>query len=351
MAKAKKKILTKKSDLYFAMKETVKKAKGVESLFLDDDFTPLRVKAVLPTGLINLDRNLCVSEDGEWGLPVGRIISIKSKPAVGKTTFLLTLARQTIKRGGIVHFTESEHALDLPYARKICPQVDQILISQPDTLEEAFDSVNVAVNLCMKARAKTNTDAPFLIIMDSFSGFSPSSEFSGDFSTGGKALGEHARIASMACRKLTGPLSKAKALLVLSHQVKSNIKIRWGSPDTAIGGEAFNYHDSICLSLYRMKSTKDSKDRVNGHYGIIKTTKNKLFPPHREARFRIVNGKGFVPAFSILEFLMTRKEVVKKGAWFHFKKDKGLTWQGVENFAEFLKNNKKARLLVKGLIK
>jgi len=337
--------------LSLAMRNAIKKTKGVETLFLGDDFTPLTVSAVLPTGLPNLDRILCMSEDGDWGLPVGRITSIKAKPGVGKTTFLLTIAKQAINMGGAVHFIESEHALDLKYAKKICPQVNQFFITQPDTLEQAFDAAAVAVKMCQKARLTAKTEAPFLIIMDSFSGFSPASEFEGDFSSSGKALGEHARIASMACRKLTGPLSKAKALLVLSHQTKSKLGVYWGSSETNIGGDAFNYHDSICLSFYRMKAVKDDKKVITGHYGGIKTTKNKLFPPHREVKFKLINGKGFVNSFSILDFLITRGEVVKKSGWMHFKKDKDLKWQGADNFNEFVKGSKKAKKIIKEALK
>jgi recombination protein RecA len=350
--KPKKKTSEKSSpSLAIAMRETIRTTKGVDTLFLGDDFTPLLVKSVLPTGLSNLDRILSVSEDGEWGLPVGRIISVKAKPSVGKTTFLLTIAKQALERGGAVHFIESEHALDLKYAREICPFVDQFFITQPDTLEQAFDAVDVAVNMCLKTRLRLKTDAPFLIILDSFSGFSPERELEGDFSSSGKALGEHARIASMACRKLTGPLSKAKAILILSHQTKSKIGVFWGSNETNIGGDAFNYHNSICLNLYRTQAIKDSKKVIIGHYGSFKTTKNKLFPPHREVKFKIINGKGFSRPFSILDFLITNHEVIKSGGWFHFKRNKELRWQGIDNFNSFLKENKKARKLVKELIK
>jgi recombination protein RecA len=341
----------KEISLASAMRETINKTEGADTLFLGDDFTPLMVKAVLPTGLINLDRILSTSEDSNWGLPVGRIISVKAKPSVGKTTFLLTIAEQAIKMGGAVHFIESEHALDLKYARKICSSVDQFFITQPDTLEQAFDAANMAVNACQKARITSKTDAPFVIIMDSFSGFSPSAELAGDFSSSGKALGEHARLASMACRKLTGPLSKAKALLVLSHQTKSKLGVFWGNNETNIGGLAFDYHDSICLSLYRNRAIKDSNNRVIGHYGTIRTSKNKLFPPHREAKFKLINGKGFSSTFSILDFLITHEEVVKKGGWFHFKKNKELRWQGVDGFTSFVKENKEAKILIRKLIK
>lgn len=338
-------------DLALAMKTIIGKTKGGDTFFLGDDFTPLRVKAVLPTGLPNLDRILCFSEEGECGLPVGRIVSVKAKPSVGKTTFLLSIAEQAIKRGGAVHIIESEHALDLSYARKICPSVDKFLITQPDTLEQAFDAIDMSIKTCQKARLTTKTDAPFLILVDSFSGFSPERELEGDFSSSGKALGEHARIASMACRKLTGPLSKARAILVLSHQSKNKIGVFWGSNETNIGGEAFNYHDSICLSLYRTQAIKDKNKIIVGHYGIIKTTKNKLFPPHREVKFKLINGKGFSRNFAILDFLLLNKEVIKSGGWFHFRRNKELKWQGIEGFSSFIKESIKAKVLLREIFK
>ena len=345
MAKAKKKKIS--TDLSSSMRETIAKTKGVEILSLRDDTTPLVVPDVLSTGLPNLDKILCLSERGQWGLPVGRIISIKSKPSVGKTTLLLRIADQAVKRGGAAHIIESERALDLKYARKVCSSVDNFFITQPDTLEEAFDTIQIALQMCQKARLVNKNTAPFVIIMDSFSGFPPLAEAEGDFSKSGKALGEHARIASMACRKLTGPLAKAGAILILSHQTKSKIGVYWGSTETNIGGDALNYHDSICLNLYRTTAIKDSKKRIMGHHGIIRTTKNKLHLPFREAKFMMVNGKGFSKNFAILDFLIGKRCVIKKGGWFHFKEDKELKWQGFDSFVEFVKSSKKAKRLIK----
>jgi recombination protein RecA len=308
----------------------------------------LTVKDVLSTGLPNLDKVLCKSEDGRWGLPVGRIISVKSKPSVGKTTFLLRLADQAYSRGGVAHIIESEHALEISYARKICKNVDNFLISQPDTLEEAFDIVHTAVHACLEARKALENTAPFVIIMDSFSGFTTEAELSGDFSSRGKAMGEHARLAALACRKLTGLLDKAKAILVLSHQSKSKIGVYWGSKETNIGGDAFNYHDSICLSLYRTTGIKDSEDRIMGHYGMIRTSKNKLFPPHREVKFKILNGRGFIQNFSILEFLINSEFITSptKGSYL-IASDPSLKWRGIDNFSSFLSKNPKAKKIIK----
>jgi len=345
MAKVKKR--SRELSLALLMRETIKKSKDVDTLYLGDDSSPLIVPDVLSTGLPNLDRILCLSEKGQWGLPMGRIISVKSKPSVGKTTLLLRIADQALKRGGAAHIIESERALDIKYARKVCSSIDSFFITQPDTLEEAFDASQVALQMCQKARLINKNKAPFVIIMDSFSGFPPAAEAEGDFSKSGKALGEHARIASMACRKLTGPLAKAGAILILSHQTKSKIGVYWGSTETNIGGDAFNYHDSICLNLYRTTAIKDSKKRIAGHYGVIKTTKNKLYLPFREAKFRIINGKGFIRTFAILDFLIERGIVKKKGSWFNFKEDPSLRWQGVDDFALFAKGSKKARRLIK----
>jgi len=334
-------------DLSLAMKKTIEATKGVDTLFLGDDSTPLVVTDVLSTGLPNLDRVLSLSKDGRWGLPVGKIISVKSKPSVGKTTFLLRIAEQAIKRGGAAHIVESERALEISYARKICPSIDKFQISQPDTLEQAFSIVKTSLAICLKARLMEKNDAPFVILLDSFSGFTTVAEDEGDFTTGGKALGEHARLASLACRKLTGLLAKAKANLILSHQTKSKIGVFWGSSDTNIGGSAFDFHDSICISLYRTAAIKDNKKRIIGHYGIFKTTKNKLYPPHKEVKFKMINGRGFQRNFAILDFLVENGFVKKKGAWFNFKEDKELKWQGSDGFEEFVKNNKKARILIR----
>jgi len=324
-----------------------KRIKEVEMMPLTDPSKPLTVKDTLSTGLPNLDKNLCMSVNGKWGLPVGKIISIKSKPAVGKTSLLLSIADQAYRRGGAVHIVESEHALDMNYARKICPAIEQFFITQPDTLETAFDAIEGAIDICFKARKRTGTDAPFVILVDSFSGFTTEAELAGDFSTSGKALGEHARIASLACRKLTGPIAKSKVILILSHQPKAKLGTFWGSPETNIGGDAFNYHDSICIKLYRTASIKDSNKVIIGHYGVATTTKNKLFPPHRDARTKIINGKGFNKNFAILDFMIGEKKIIKKGSWFKFKEDPSLCWQGIGEFNSFLKNNRKAVFLIK----
>ena len=318
---------------------------------LTDPSEPLAVKDTLTTGLPNLDRKLAVSVRGRWGLPVGKIVSVKSKPAIGKSSFLLMVALQAYKRGGAVHIVESEHALDMSYAQRICPPVKNFFISQPDDLEGAFNAIEEAVSICSDSRKKTGSTAPFIIIVDSFSGFTTVGEQAGDFSTGGKALGEHARIASMACRKLTGAIDKAKVILILSHQLKSKIGTFWGSPDTNIGGDAFNYHDSICIKFYKTASIKDSKKRVIGHYGMATTTKNKLIPPFQNARIKVINGKGFVRNFAILDYFIDTKKVIKKGAWFNFRADRSLKWQGVDNFEPFLKESKEARILAKKYLK
>lgn len=320
----------------------------VNIMSLADPSDPLTVKQCLPTGLPNLDRVLCVSESGVWGLPVGKIISVKSKPNVGKTSFLLKVANQAYKRGGAVAIIESERALDMAYVKKLNGmEVDHYMISQPDFLEEAFDTIDSVLDICINRRKTVGTKSPFLILVDSFSAFPPLSELKGGFEMGGRALGEHARIASMACRKLTGKIDKAKAILLLSHQFKSKIGSFYGSPNTNIGGEAFNYHDSICISLYRTTAIKDDKGVICGHFGIAKTTKNKLYPPHREIKFKVINGRGFSRDFAILDLLISSKHIVKKGAWFHFREDKALQWQGMNNFTSFVKTSKKARRIIK----
>ena len=351
MKKKTKKELQASFSLFALMQEELRKSKkDIDILSLGDDSTPLVVTDVLSTGLPNLDHVLSCSVDGRWGLPVGKIVSLKSKPSVGKTTFLLRVAEEALKRGGAAHIIESEHALDLKYARKICPSVDSFFITQPDTLEDAFDAAKNALEICLKTRTEDN-NAPFVIIFDSFSGFSPAAELDGDFGTGGKAMGQHARLASMACRKLTGMVAKANAIMLLSHQTKSKIGVFWGSAETNIGGSAFDFHDSICLNLYRTTAIKDSKKRIAGHYGIIKTTKNKLYPPHREVKFKMVNGGGFNRAFAILDYLIEEKVIIKRGGWFNFKKDSSLKWNGVDKFSDFLKGSRKARAIVKGALK
>lgn len=336
------------------MLSQLSKGKHEEQIIsLGSNSASFMVGDVLSTGLPNLDHVLCCSVDGRWGLPVGRIVSVKAKPGVGKTSFLIKIADQACKRGGAVHFVESEHALDASYARKLSKYVDNWLISQPDTLEQAFETIETAINMCMNARENGNVNSPFVIIVDSFSGFTTLAESSKEFGkAGGAGLGEHARIAALACRKLTGPLAKAKAILLLSHQTKSKIGVYWGSTETNIGGDAFNFHDSICLNLYRTSALKDKSNKMIGHYGVIKTTKNKLYPPHREVKTKLINGQGFSSNFAILDFMIEKGVIVKKPAGiFVFKRYPSLKWRGLDNFSEFLKSNKKAVKIIKEALK
>lgn len=348
--KAKKRVSSTDSLSSLMLDRLNKSKKSMDILSLGLNTAPFTVNDVLSTGLPNLDRVICTSVDGRWGLPVGRIISVKSKPSVGKTSFLLKVCDQACKRGGAVHFVESEHALDIKYARKLSKYVDSFLISQPDTLEQAFESIQDSISMCREARGDEITGAPFIIVVDSFSGFTTDAESTKEFGTGG-SMAEHARIASQACRKLTGPLHKAGAILLLSHQTKSKIGVRWGSTETNIGGDAFNYHDSVCLSFYRTAATKNKAGQITGHYGIIKTSKNKLFPPHREVKSQMINGRGFSTEFAVIDFLIEGGFVKKKaGGFFEFKHDPTLNWRGLENFSEFLKTSKKARIFARKVI-
>jgi len=327
----------------------VNKARKEESMLLmSDPKTPITVDDVLSTGLPNLDRILACSINGKWGLPVGRIVGIKSKPSVGKTSFVLGIAREVQKRGGLVHIVESEHALDLEYIRKLKCNVEDFMISQPDNLEESFEIIENAVELCVNLREKYDNQAPFLIIMDSFSGFQTESEMGSGYGSSG-GLAEHARVASRACRKLTGPIKKAKALLLVVHQIKSKIGMTWGNPETHIGGDAFRFHDSIEISLYRTTSLK-SGTQILGHYGTARTTKNKLYPPFREAKFKIINGKGFDRNFAILEFLLSEKEIKKRGGWFTFRRSPEIRFQGSSSFFDLLREDKSTRMLVRKIL-
>ncbi len=326
------------------MKRVNKKMEDNAIQILGDPSSPLIVNDVLSTGLPNLDRIISCSVSDKWGLPVGRIINVKAKPSVGKTSFVLKVAKEAQKRGGMVWIVESEHALDLNYAKKLGCDVDNYLISQPDTLDQALEITEIAVNACSEFREEGDT-APFLIILDSFSGFTTEGEM-----TGSGGLGEHARLASKFCRKMTASIDKARAVLLVVHQTKSKIGVTWGNPDTHIGGDAFNFHGSVTLNLVRFSSIKDGKEII-GHNGIIKTTKNKLFPPFKEVKFELINGKGFTRAFGILEFLRIKKVLVKRGAWYHFKEDKDLRFNGKDAFPEFMRTNKKGRVLIKHALK
>jgi recombination protein RecA len=336
--------MAKKASLAIQIMEHVNKTRKSSVIqALGSSEAILVVDDVLSTGLPDLDRILAVSKSGSHGIPVGRILNIEAKPSVGKTTFLLRLCRQVQKRKGLIWMVESEHALERSYIKKVGVDDEEMLISQPDTLEESLEIIETAVKACQKLRDENN-NAPFLVMMDSFSGFSPEAEMEG-----GGALGEHARQASKFCRKMTGAISRAKVIFVVVHQIKSKIGITWGNPNTHIGGDAFNFHGSITLSFVRKSAIKEGT-KVIGHNGSIRTIKNKLMPPFQEVDFRLINGKGFDANFSILKALIKEKVVIKKGAWFHFRDDKSIKFQGSDNFVDVLKDNVKARKLTRQIL-
>lgn len=326
------------------MRRVNSKRKDSSIQLLGDPSSPLLVDQVLSTGLPNLDRIISCSISGRWGLPVGRIVNVKSKPSVGKTSFILRVAREAQKRDGVVWIIESEHALDVEYARKIGCDIDSYLISQPDTLDDALEITETAVKACADFREEEN-NTPFLIVLDSFSGFTTKGELDG---SGG--LGEHARLASKFCRKMTASIDKARAILLVVHQIKSKIGVTWGNPDTSIGGDAFNFHGSVSLTFTRTGALKEGKEII-GHRGFIRTTKNKLFPPFKQVGFEVINGKGFRRNLAIFEFLLSKKVLIKKGSWYYFRENRDIRFQGSNGIDEIIRRSKKGRVLIKHALK
>jgi recombination protein RecA len=276
---------------------------------------------VIPTGSISLDAAL-----GIGGIPRGRAIEIYGKEASGKTTLALHMAAESQKRGGTVAFIDVEHALDPKYAKKLGVNTEELLISQPDTGEEALEIAEMLIR----------SGAVDLITIDSVAALVPKAEIEGEM--GDSHMGLRARLMSQALRKLTGVLSKASTSAIFINQVRQKIGISFGNPYTTPGGLALKFHASVRMDIRRISTLQQGTESI-GIRVKVKIVKNKLAPPFKEAEFDIMYGEGISKEGELLDFGQSLNLVEKSGAWYSYGETS--LGQGRENVKLFLKENPK----------
>lgn len=274
---------------------------------------------VISTGSLSLDMAL-----GVGGIPEGRIIEIYGPESSGKTTLTLHVVAECQKKGGTCAFIDAEHALDTGYAKKLGVNLGELLISQPDSGEQALEIVDTLVR----------TGAVNLIIVDSVAALTPKAELEGDM--GDSHMGLQARLMSQALRKLTGSISRSECTVVFINQIRMKIGVMFGNPETTTGGNALKFYSSVRMDIRRTGAIKD-KDEVVGNATRVKVVKNKVAPPFREATFDIMYGEGISKTGEIIDLGVKEGIIEKAGAWFSY--DTQRIGQGRENAKQWLKDN------------
>jgi recombination protein RecA len=271
------------------------------------------------TGSLGLDIAL-----GIGGLPKGRIIEIYGPESSGKTTLTLHTLAEEQKKGGVCAFVDAEHALDPTYAKKLGVNLDELLISQPDTGEQALEIVDTLVR----------SNAVSLIVVDSVAALTPKSELEGDM--GDSSVGVHARLMSQAMRQLTGSITRSGCMVIFINQIRMKIGVMFGSPETTTGGNALKFYSSVRLDIRRIGAIKD-RDEVVGNATRVKVVKNKVAPPFKQVEFDIMYGEGISKMGELLDLGVKAGVVEKSGAWFSYGDER--MGQGRENSKTFLREN------------
>ncbi len=271
------------------------------------------------TGSLGLDIAL-----GVGGLPRGRVVEIYGPESSGKTTLTLQVIAACQRNGGTAAFVDAEHALDPSYAAKLGVNVDDLLVSQPDTGEQALEIADMLVR----------SGAVDVVVVDSVAALTPKAEIEGEM--GDSHVGLHARLMSQALRKLTANIKKSNCLVVFINQIRMKIGVMFGSPETTTGGNALKFYASVRLDIRRIGAVKKG-DEVIGSETRVKVVKNKVAPPFRQAEFEILYGEGTSREGEIIELGVAQNLIDKSGAWYSYKGDR--IGQGKENVRQFLRDN------------
>jgi recombination protein RecA len=301
--------------------------KGVEKQFgkgaimrLGGEDSTLRAVETISTGSISIDVAL-----GVGGYPRGRVVEIYGPESSGKTTLTLHAIAEIQRTGGIAAFIDAEHALDVNYARSLGVKVEELLISKPDTGEQALEIADMLVK----------SGAVDMIIIDSVAALTPKAEIEGEM--GDSHVGLQARLMSQALRKITGTLSRSNTILVFINQIRMKIGVMFGSPETTTGGNALKFYASVRLDIRRIGALKDG-DNVIGNRTRVKVVKNKVAPPFKEAEFDIIYGKGISKEGDLVDLATDLGIIEKSGSWYSFKGER--LGQGRENAKATLLENK-----------
>ncbi len=296
----------------------IEKQFGKGSVMRMGDASQIPVEAV-STGSLGLDIAL-----GIGGLPRGRVIEIYGPESSGKTTLTLQVIAECQKLGGVAAFVDAEHALDPAYAKKLKVNVDDLLVSQPDTGEQALEIVDMLVR----------SNAVDIVVVDSVAALTPKAEIEGDM--GDSHMGLQARLMSQALRKLTGNIKRSNTLVIFINQIRMKIGVMFGNPETTTGGNALKFYASVRLDIRRTGSIKKG-DEVVGNETRVKVVKNKVAPPFRQADFEIFYGEGISRMGEIIDLGSQLGLIEKSGAWYSYNGDR--IGQGRDNVRNFLKEN------------
>jgi recombination protein RecA len=298
----------------------IEKQFGKGSVMRLGDAIAMRDIEVVSTGSLGLDIAL-----GIGGLPRGRVVEIYGPESSGKTTLTLQVVAEIQKLGGTAAFVDAEHALDPIYAQKVGVKVEDLLISQPDTGEQALEITDMLVR----------SGAVDLIVVDSVAALTPKAEIEGEM--GDQHMGLQARLMSQALRKLTGNIKRSNSLVIFINQIRMKIGVMFGNPETTTGGNALKFYASVRLDIRRTGAIKKGEE-VIGSETRVKVVKNKVAPPFKSAEFEILYGVGISREGEIVDLGVQQNIIEKSGAWFSYKGDR--IGQGKENAREFLLNNK-----------
>jgi recombination protein RecA len=285
----------------------------------------------IPTGSLTLDIAL-----GIGGVPRGRVIEIYGPEGSGKTTLTCSIVANAQRMGGVAAFVDAEHALDVTYARKIGVDVDNLLISQPDTGEQALEIAEVLIR----------SGAIDVVVVDSVAALVPAAEIEGQM--GDTHVGLQARLMSQALRKLAGSVSKSKTCMIFTNQIRMKIGVLFGNPETTSGGNALKFYSTVRMDIRRIGQIKD-KDQVIGNQTRVKVVKNKVAPPFRQAEFEILYGEGISYEGDLIELGVGANIVTKTGSWYSFGDER--LGQGKDNARIFLKENIDMRGTIEGQVR
>ena len=283
------------------------------------------------TGSLGLDIAL-----GIGGLPKGRVIEIYGPESSGKTTLTLHVVAEEQKKGGVCAFVDAEHALDPLYAKKLGVNLDELLISQPDTGEQALEIVDTLVR----------SGAVSLVVVDSVAALTPKAELEGDM--GDATVGAQARLMSQAMRKLTASISRSNCMVIFINQIRMKIGVMFGNPETTTGGNALKFYASVRLDIRRIGAIKD-REEVVGNTTRVKVVKNKVAPPFKQVEFDIMYGEGISKMGELVDIGVKAGVVEKSGAWYSYGDER--IGQGRENAKQFLKDNPDVALAIEDKIR
>jgi recombination protein RecA len=308
----------KKKALNLAIAQIEKSCGKGSIMKMGRDAEKVKIDAI-PTGAINLDAAI-----GVGGIPRGRVTEVYGPESSGKTTLCLHVVANAQKNGGVAAYIDAEHALDTEYARKLGVDIENLLISQPDTGEQALEICEILVR----------SGAVDVVVIDSVAALVPKAEIEGDM--GDSHVGLQARLMSQALRKLTGAIARSKAAVIFVNQLREKIGVMFGNPETTTGGKALKFYASVRLDIRRIGPVKEKEDVIGSHVRV-KVVKNKVAPPFRQAEFDIMYAEGISHTSLLVDIASEAGIIEKSGAWYSYNGQK--IGQGRENAKLYLKDN------------